>query len=167
MRGYHQVSLIKPTFYSAAPCTPLQRYKSISQATSPGCRIRCQSIPLQCLKGHSVPAVPAKSSLSCAAEVYTDTHKCLSTPCSNAGGHSRSYQCQQQRQSPGRALVAHCASLSGICGLKFCDAQKFASRARTDPLDRSLLPGGWGCSWSQVKDWGKTLSARSQRDRPL
>lgn len=35
------------------------------------------------------------------------------------------------------------------------------------PLTTCCCPGGQGCSWSQVKERGKTLSARSQRDRSL
>lgn len=158
VRGYHQVSLIKPTLYSAAPCTPLLWYKSISQATSPGWRRRCQSVPLQCLKGHSVPAVLAKCSLSGAAEVYTDPHKCLSTPCSNAGGHSRSYHCQQQRQSLGTALVARCASLLGNLRSEVLRCSEICHQStQWPPLTTRCSPGGRGCSWSQVKGAGKKL----------
>lgn len=83
-----------------------------------------------------------------------DRHKCLSTPCSNAGGHPRSHQRQQQRQSLGTALLAH---LLGICGLKSCDAQRFPSEPAVTSPDHLLLPWWPGMQLEPGKGEGKNF----------
>lgn len=153
MRGYHQVSLIKPPFYSAAPCTPCSDTKAppkrLPVADGEGVRVSLCSV--------SKGTQPLLFLLSAVCHVllrFTDRHKCLSTPCSNAGGHSRSHQCQQQRQSLGTALVAH---LLGICGLKLCDTQGFPSEHVVTFPDHSLLPWWPGMQLEPGKGAGKNF----------